>query len=39
MLKDRDVRVLEVAPFWDIGSPELLLKANAYLYQHGKLFD
>lgn len=39
MLKDRDVRVLEVAPFRDIGSPELLLKANAYLYEHGKLFD
>lgn len=39
MLNDYPVYVHEVAPFWDIGSPELLLQANAYLYEHGKLFD
>lgn len=39
MLWTHPVYVHEVAPFWDIGSPELLLKANAYLYEHGKLFD
>ena len=39
MLHDHPVYVHEVPPFWDIGSPELLLEANAYLYEHGRLFD
>lgn len=39
MLDTHPVYVHEVAPFWDIGNPDALLKANAYLYEHGKLFD
>jgi UTP--glucose-1-phosphate uridylyltransferase len=38
MLDTHPVYVHEVAPFWDIGNPDALLKANAYLYEHGKLF-
>jgi UTP--glucose-1-phosphate uridylyltransferase len=38
MLDTQPVYVHEVAPFWDIGNPDALLKANAYLYEHGKLF-
>ena len=38
MLDTHPVYVHEVAPFRDIWSPELLLKANAYLYEHGTLF-
>ncbi len=38
MLDTHPVYVHEVAPFWDIGNPDALLKANAYLYEHGTLF-
>jgi len=38
LLDKQSVYVHEVPPFRDIGNPEALLKANAYLYEHGKLF-
>ncbi len=38
MLDQYPVYVHEVPPFWDIGNPDSLLAANAFLHQHGKLF-
>jgi len=38
MLDEYPVYVHEVAPFWDIGNPDALLEANAFLYKHKKLF-
>jgi len=33
-----DVFPLKVDPFWDVGNPEALLKANVYFAKNGKLF-
>jgi UTP-glucose-1-phosphate uridylyltransferase len=39
LMKDMDVLAFKTEPFWDIGSVDLWMKANAKIYQDGKLFE
>lgn len=39
LMQQDEVYVLETRPFWDIGSIDLWMKANAKLYTDGHLFD
>jgi hypothetical protein len=38
-MKQTEVLSFKTQPFWDIGSVDLLMKANAKIYKDGKLFD
>jgi len=38
LMNSQAVLPLRVAPFWDVGNPEALLKANVHLAQSGSLF-
>jgi UTP--glucose-1-phosphate uridylyltransferase len=39
LMKQMEVLAFKTEPFRDIGSVELLMKANAKMYKDGKLFD